>query len=62
MALPDRVLVDTSAFYALRSATDRYHRRANGAYERFDRPRAGVVDNILYFGRDSRPAASAFGL
>lgn len=34
MALPDRVLVDTSAFYALRSATDRYHRRANGAYER----------------------------
>ena len=34
MALPDRVLIDTSAFYALRSATDRFHNRASGAYER----------------------------
>jgi predicted nucleic acid-binding protein len=34
MALPDRVLFDTSAFYALRSATDRFHNRASGAYER----------------------------
>lgn len=38
MALADRVLIDTSAFYALRSATDRFHRRANGTYERlFDK-------------------------
>ena len=33
MALADHVLLDTSAFFALRSATDRFHRRANGAYE-----------------------------
>ena len=40
MALPDRVLIDTSAFYALRSATDRFHNRASGAYERLiDRER-----------------------
>lgn len=34
MALPDRVLVDTSAFYALRSATDEFHARARDSYER----------------------------
>ena len=34
MALPDRVLIDTSAFYALRSATDLFHNRASVAYER----------------------------
>ena len=33
MALPDRVLVDTSAFFALRSATDLFHDRASLAYE-----------------------------
>lgn len=34
MALADRVLIDTSAFYALRSSTDRFHNMANGTYER----------------------------
>ncbi len=34
MALPDRVLVDTSAFFALRSASDLYHAGASLAYER----------------------------
>ena len=34
MALPERVLVDTSAFFALRSATDLYHAGASLAYER----------------------------
>ena len=34
MALPDRVLVDTSAFFALCSATDLCHTRASFAYER----------------------------
>ena len=33
MALPERVLVDTSAFYALRSATDLFHDRARVAYQ-----------------------------
>ena len=34
MALPERVLIDTSAFYALRSVTDRFHDQARDAYER----------------------------
>ena len=34
MVLPERVLIDTSAFYALRSATDLFHNRASVAYER----------------------------
>ena len=34
MVLPERVLIDTSAFYALRSATDLFHTRASAAYER----------------------------
>ena len=34
MALPESVLVDTSAFYALISATDEFHGRARAAYER----------------------------
>ena len=34
MAMVERVLVDTSAFYAIYSATDRYHHRASAAYER----------------------------
>ncbi len=34
MALPERVLIDTSAFYALRSASDLFHSRASDAYER----------------------------
>ena len=34
MALPRQILVDTSAFYALRSATDLFHNRARVAYER----------------------------
>ena len=33
MALPERVLVDTSAFYALLSAGDLFHTRARDAYE-----------------------------
>lgn len=33
MALADRVLIDTSAFFALRSSTDLFHARANGTYE-----------------------------
>ena len=34
MVLPERVLIDTSAFYALHSATDRFHSWANVTYER----------------------------
>ena len=34
MVLPERVLIDTSAFYAIRSATDLFHNRASVAYER----------------------------
>ena len=34
MALPDRVLVDTSAFFALCSASDLFHSKASLAYER----------------------------
>ena len=34
MTLPNRVLVDTSAFYALISQTDTFHERARQAYER----------------------------
>ncbi len=34
MALAERVLVDTSAFYALYSASDLFHDRAKVAYER----------------------------
>ena len=34
MTRPDRLLVDTSALYALRTRTDRFHDRANAAYER----------------------------
>ena len=34
MALPSRVLIDTSAFFALRSSTDLFHDRARVAYER----------------------------
>ncbi len=34
MALAERVLVDTSAFYAIHSATDLFHDRARAAYER----------------------------
>lgn len=34
MVLPERVLIDTSAFYTLHSATDRFHSRANVTYER----------------------------
>ena len=34
MVPPERVLIDTSAFYALRSATDLFHNRASVAYER----------------------------
>ena len=34
MATPERVLIDTSALYALRSATDLFHHRASTAYDR----------------------------
>ncbi len=34
MPLPEKVLVDTSAFYALVSANDSFHRRAGEAFER----------------------------
>jgi hypothetical protein len=34
MAIPERVLVDTSAFYALLSSTDEFDERARTAYER----------------------------
>ena len=34
MATPERVIVDTSALYALRSETDLFHHRASAAYER----------------------------
>ncbi len=34
MPLPERVLIDTSAFYALISATDDFHIRAAETYER----------------------------
>ena len=34
MPLPERVLIDTSAFYALLSASDSFHQRARGTYER----------------------------
>lgn len=34
MALPEQVVVDTSAFYALLSATDAFHTRAAETYER----------------------------
>ena len=34
MVLPDRVLIDTSAFYALLSAVDLFHNRASAAFER----------------------------
>ena len=33
MALPERVLIDTSAFYALFSATDEFHERAKAAFQ-----------------------------
>lgn len=31
--MPDRVLIDTSAFYALHSAVDRFHDRANVVFQ-----------------------------
>ena len=31
--MPDRVLIDTSAFYALHSAVDRFHSRANVVFQ-----------------------------
>ena len=34
MPLPERVLIDTSAFYALLSTRDQFHDRARDAYER----------------------------
>ena len=34
MATPERVLVDTSALYAIRSATDLFHDRARASFER----------------------------
>lgn len=34
MALPERVLIDTSAFYALHSVSDLFHNRARIALER----------------------------
>ena len=34
MLLPERVLIDTSAFYALLAATDLFHTRASAAFER----------------------------
>ena len=34
MATPERVLIDTSALYAIRSATDLFHDRASAAFER----------------------------
>ena len=34
MALPENVLIDTSAFYALASDDDIFHRRARDEYER----------------------------
>ena len=34
MAVTERVLLDTSAFYALRSQTDRFHPEARDTYER----------------------------
>lgn len=34
MATPERALVDTSALYALRTATDLFHERANDAYQK----------------------------
>lgn len=33
MATPERALLDTSAFYALRSETDQFHTRARDTYE-----------------------------
>ena len=33
MATPERVLIDTSAFYAIRSATDLFHDRASAAFQ-----------------------------
>lgn len=33
MPLPEKVLIDTSAFYALASSTDAFHGRAKQAYE-----------------------------
>ena len=34
MATPERVLIDTSALYAIRSATDLFHDRARVSFER----------------------------
>lgn len=34
MPLPERVIIDTSAFYALISSTDTFHSQAKMAYER----------------------------
>ncbi len=34
MPLPDRVLIDTSAFYALLSASDTFHARASATFDR----------------------------
>ena len=34
MAMPERVLIDTSALYAIRSATDLFHDRASAAFQR----------------------------
>ncbi len=34
MPLPERVLIDTSAFYALQSSTDVFHERARDTFER----------------------------
>ena len=34
MPLPEKVIIDTSAFYALMSANDSFHRRAADTYER----------------------------
>ena len=33
MAISERVLIDTSALYAVRSATDLFHNRASAAFE-----------------------------
>ena len=62
MATPERVIVDTSALYALRSETDLFHHRASAAYERLKGRRPGVVGDVLHTGRDGRATAPAAGL
>ena len=62
MATPERVLIDTSALYAIHSDTDLFHRRAIAALEQLGDTDAELWATSYTLVEDGRPAAPAAGL